>query len=509
MKSAVSKLLVYGAVLVNISPMACNVANATYGSSMVEIFNDQGAASVPNVEPLQSGKLSSEAKGLLLFCTGHCKTNESVDFKIIQHDIPELFELNDAGDVVVAAPQPMTEIEMPKGHQTFVKITLCNIAREDDAKVQNLRNWLCLGVRKRGETEFMEHLRMPVSAEPSKSVKEAYVDMLSEDIVELVPLISTNNLSSSDYRDCMAANTSITSVSDFPIVDNTIKFSAVYRVQIENAGAWRTGLDCDMGTGNWENWGSLGVGPIDGAENQLVAINTNGQLRRSSDGVSWVNVVDNVNDTAINEWEIGVKYGNGVWCAINTSGKIRWAGEDGKNWHDGYIGGVEDTSGLNFRCLAFGNGVFMTADDNSGDVFASQDAKFWTKIGKIENTTSYIVILIRGNDKWICGDEYGNLYQSLEGKGVWPPIDGCNLKSLTEFTTLYIAGCFLNNYFYVVDYADDFTCFKIAKSSDGISWTPVTEEIEERPPVSITHYKNKLYAFSNIGTLYHIGLPTP
>lgn len=488
------KNVVYSLIFTGILASAENIFATN--SSMLEIFGDE-SADVPNVAPLQAGKLSDKTRKFDLICTGRCNAgNNSVPLKIEDHEIPDLFTIDADGSVVIAPAKPMATITMPKGHKSFVKITLQNIAGQSS----DVPDWVYLGIRQKGE--------ITDTVNTKSTTKELNIAMFSEDVVELVPLVSGTSGSYTKVE----PGTKISAISGFPQTSGDIKFGAVYKVKIEDVGLWITlqGCGLELDGASIFNLGSFGIGPIIGQQGkQLLGVSEDELFfAYSSDGVHWCKMEGKLSG---GDWLTGPKYGNGVWCVVSSAAPLLRSTNDADTW----LPVSEDDPGSTIRaqCLAFDNGLFMTIDKDTGYVYTSTKADNWAKTGE---AVKNCVILICGSDKWICGNLSGDLYQSENGKGKWQPIMDSNLNNLCEGTTKnWHGGCYTNGYFYVVGKITDVdnegnTSFAIARSNNGANWESVANLVLPENSDgynNITYYKNKLHALSRYGDYSSIGLP--
>lgn len=222
-------------------------------SSLLEIFGDE-KAEIPDVAPLQTGKLSSDTRRFDLICTGRCSITpegENLQLDMTGHDIPDLFTVDSEGHIVFAAPSPMCTIKMPKGRVGVIQIDLVKISNK--MYNEDILNYLCLGIRKLGSGGWLGVLYLPkVTAQTSFSTNNEINKMLdvwddgtqrykpyhcveldSEETVELVPLISTQNMSEGAYKLAVAGEQAVG--SGIPIGESpneTFDFGSVFRIEV-------------------------------------------------------------------------------------------------------------------------------------------------------------------------------------------------------------------------------------------------------------------------------------
>lgn len=425
---------------------------------------------------LRSGTMDTSTRCFDLLCFGKCTSGNSLKLNIQStEEIPNLITKNADGDIVFQEPRPMCTIRAPKGHNVWVNIELHQITTKAS-------DYICLGIRKRGEDDYYDVL---YTGNLSR-----YVDLQEDDVVELVPLISSSKLPT--YTSVKAGD------SAKIIGESTYDFGSVYRLNVTLNNSRSITQSCDLRKINssftWNSDGTIGVGSLlcedeKLRQNQLLMININGQLARSPDGTHWFDIGSvrkgSESATKNNNWYVHPIFGNGIWCIINWNSSlgIRRSIDYGKTWSD-------TVAKIGARNLNFGNGVFMVVTD-AGFVYTSTDAECWTQIGIIPHPGD-AKILIYGNSKWIFGDSIGHLYCSKDGCGTWEEL-ASNLSEKIEGNAF--GGCYADGYFHIAHNKTG-----TLKSLDGSTWE--AELTFNTEFVNVTYFKNKLYAFCLDGTNY-------
>lgn len=414
-----------------------------------------------------------------LLCFGKCTSQSDLKLRVQStEEIPNLVTKNASGDIVFQEPKPMCVIRSPRGHNVWVNIEL-------RAVTTKASDYMCLGIKKRGENDYYDVL---YSGNLSR-----YVDVQEEDVVELIPIISSTKLPTCSPVKA-GDSAKITG-------ENTYDFGSSYRVNIAlSSERWITQY-CDLnkvfGSTSWNCNGCVSVGcVVNRVGAQLVMISTgSSKLACSPNGIRWLNMGGVLTEgEEIGNWDVQPVFGNGIWCVVNWNsvGGIRRSIDYGRTW--------TKTASIGARVLGFGNNTFMTVTEN-GEVYASADAECWAQIGttpKVTNDGSAgYKILIYGNDKWICGNQYGYIYQSKDGRGNWEFLSNELLS-----TGNWFGGCYANGYFYITNNGG-----VIKRSTDGKMWAEVTRH--NQSGYNIGYYKNKLYAFKYDGSSCFVGLFNP
>jgi hypothetical protein len=181
-----------------------------------------------------------------------------------------------------------------------------------------------------------------------------------------------------------------------------------------------------------------------------------------------------------------VCHGNGVFVAGSreNDGRIAWSDDGGETWHG--LDGAATTFGTNFVHVRFLNGKFW-AVGGGGHMAKSEDGKTWTAVanpGITENIVDIAYGKVDGyaNGVFVAGGNRGTMSYSADSGKTWVTKDQTVTftagGSVADFKAIIFAeGKFLA----VGQFA------KAIYSSDGITWTNVSETIKTD---IIQHYNN-------------------
>ena len=249
--------------------------------------------------------------------------------------------------------------------------------------------------------------------------------------------------------------------------------------------------------GVWFNMGRIGVGPVNGAGNMLLAHSVFGDKICSSDGVTWTKVYSATGSTW--DWYAGMAYGNGVWCILNrkslNDGMQTFTdivGGSLQNWQKASTQSIHDTNSL-----AFGNDIFMTKGPDDY-IYTSADGLNWNKKGYVDTTNSGARVMGYNNDgMWIIGGT--TMYKSMDNGQTWTTVDS-TLGTINSGGEWY-GAVYARNNFWVINAS----VRKVAYSATGGNWKEATTFDCSNFHRNITLYKGKLYVFGQEGTCCHVG----
>jgi len=128
-----------------------------------------------------------------------------------------------------------------------------------------------------------------------------------------------------------------------------------------------------------------------------VAVGESGKLATSPDGTTWTQRTSSFGTNHIND----VAYGNGYWVAVgNSPTKVAYS-TDGINW-------TQKTTGIggNVVKVAWGNGLWIIADDASGFYTATDPTGTWTSRTSTLSTVNDLVYF-KGQSIWVGGNDSG------------------------------------------------------------------------------------------------------
>lgn len=451
---------------------------------------------VPRMRACVGGQLKMSKRYADLVCAGEYKTRQSSELNLIvegSNKDSNLFELNDTGDLVFAKPIPMCTIRMPDGRNGWVKIILGNVRNN---QCDTYPNYISLGIKKQGEVDYIDRLYIA----GIKQHTSTYIELLDKEVVELVPLLSNTDISTEGYTPVVTGS-EVYGHKAIKNKVNWINFGSIFRIQTKlEKNPWIQDQQCglaNISNGDWINRGMIGVGTIKDKDNQLVAINKNGRLASSFDGVHWIDR-NYITDVASTGWGNGLVYGNGIWCAVGLDESC-YSIDGARNWIS-----ITNENIKNDNALAFGNCMFMTVrhhDSGINSFYSSHNAAIWELTGEILDDPIYITSYVNG--QWICGSRNGNTYWLDESKKFWKrfvPTDNHGLSDISPSGD-WCGGCNAHGYFYVINS----TARIIARSIDGKDWEKVATIGKSGECCNVTFYNDKLYAFTKDGTLFNAG----
>jgi hypothetical protein len=146
------------------------------------------------------------------------------------------------------------------------------------------------------------------------------------------------------------------------------------------------------------------IAHVASGQSSFVAVGSGGQLRTSTDAITWTTQTSNFGTSAI----FSVAYGNGLWIAGGVSGQIRTS-TDTLNW---------TTQTSNFgssivQAINYGNGLWV-AGGQSGQIRTSTNGITWTTQTSNFGATT-ITSIEYGNGLWAASGYGGALRTSTNG----------------------------------------------------------------------------------------------
>ena len=181
--------------------------------------------------------------------------------------------------------------------------------------------------------------------------------------------------------------------------------------QIITIDGMATLRECDMSNTGYEVNDQCQFNSIVYGNGIFVAVNSDGHIYYSEDGIIWEST--DVNYTDIQT----VCYGNGVFIApaldSNSDNRLLIS-FDGKDWGDNVYPFSRRYDDIIH--IEYGNGKFVALERNESiyDVYTSLDGVDWTKVTTSTNTISGNIIKYC-NDKFIAVGQYGVIYISTDG----------------------------------------------------------------------------------------------
>jgi hypothetical protein len=185
-----------------------------------------------------------------------------------------------------------------------------------------------------------------------------------------------------------------------------------------------------------------------------------------------------------------VAYGNSKFVAVGISGQIAYS-TDGSNWTKSQNNGFR-LNDSNVQGITYGNGRFVAFGSRSNvvsngqvstwwDIVYSSDGSNWTR-ADTSNFNGAISKIIYGGDKFLAVSGSGKIAYSSNGS-LWTPITDSALNDATFSSVAYGAG----------KYIAVGSSGKMAFSSDGINWTIVISGSF----TNITYFNGKYFAWGN------------
>jgi hypothetical protein len=208
--------------------------------------------------------------------------------------------------------------------------------------------------------------------------------------------------------------------------------------------------------------------------NLWVAGATNGRMSTSTNGSTWTTVNSNFGNTQIRS----IAYGNNLWIAGGYTGQMRTS-TNGSTWTT-----VNSNFGnTQIRSIAYGNNLWV-AGGYTGQMRTSTNGSTWTTVtSNFGNTV--IQSIAYGNNLWIAGGYTGQMRTSTNGS-TWTTVNSnfgnTVIQSIAYGNNLWVAGGYTgqirtSSQLFNTEYPNTFLAAgndgKLAKSSDGLSWSTI------------------------------------
>jgi len=230
-------------------------------------------------------------------------------------------------------------------------------------------------------------------------------------------------------------------------------------------------------------FGTTSIQALAFGNNKFVAGGNSGKMATSTDGVTWVALADTTFGTNIINC---IAYGNNKFVAGSNRGQIAYS-PDGITW-EAVANSTFGTSGI--RVIAYGNGKFVAGGSN-GKMATSTDGITWEAVANSTFGTDSIEDIAYGNGKFVAGGSNGNGKMAYSSDGaVWTPI------TLPANTKFYEGIAYGNSKFVAgADSTEQGSSFQIIYSSDGITWTTVS--VSYRSWIGEIVFGNNRFVFAN------------
>ncbi|WP_217594982.1 choice-of-anchor Q domain-containing protein, partial [Cohnella sp. GbtcB17] len=187
--------------------------------------------------------------------------------------------------------------------------------------------------------------------------------------------------------------------------------------------------------------------------NLYAAVGTGGKIYTSADGIGWTAV--KTTNTSNNL--TGIRYVNGKFMAVGVNGTLL-VSNDGTTWT------APGSTGLtgNLTSIAYGNGKYLISG-NASSLWYSSDGATWEKTtAGSTGAIAYNDVIYAGN-QFIAAGSVGNIYSSP---------DGVNWTQRNVGTNIFYSLAYENGMYVAVG-----TLGTIYSSRDGVAWTAETSNV--------------------------------
>jgi hypothetical protein len=210
-------------------------------------------------------------------------------------------------------------------------------------------------------------------------------------------------------------------------------------------------------------------------------------------GTSWQVVADSPFGTAAIQ---AIAFGNGKFVATGSKDNLAWS-SDGITWTMISASGVFASGSYYIFDVAYGNDRFVAVEEGmaGSDVdfagYATDPSRTLTSVGATPMFGQLNAVTF-GNNKFVIGARFGNLYYSSDATAAtWAEVSSSNNPFRSDnraVRAITYGGAAGNEVFLAVGDAG-----KIAKSTDGISWTSVTSPFTSSQDIQAVAYGNGTY----------------
>jgi hypothetical protein len=203
-----------------------------------------------------------------------------------------------------------------------------------------------------------------------------------------------------------------------------------------------------------------------------------GKIRTSTDAITWDEQTSNFGNTAIRS----VAYGNNLWVAGGYNGQLRTS-TDATTW----TARTSNFGAYTIRSVAYANSLWV-AGSTGGQLRTSTDAITWTtRTSNFGNTS--ILSIAYGNNLWVAAGYYGELRTSTDAI-TWTTrtsnLGSTNINSVAYGNNLWVAGG---------------SAGQLRTSTDGITWTTRTSTFDSGAIGSVAYGNSLWVAGGNTGQL--------
>jgi frataxin-like iron-binding protein CyaY len=241
-------------------------------------------------------------------------------------------------------------------------------------------------------------------------------------------------------------------------------------VAAADSGQLRTSTDTITWVTRTSQFGATTINKVAFANGLWVAAGDSGQLRTSTDAITWVTRTSTFNSFPI----YSVAFGNGVWVAVGFLGKISTS-TDAITW----VTGVGLDSYL-IKTVAFGSGLFVLGGIEGTALRASTDGITWvTRTSQFTDTAANEVAF--ANSLWVAVGYGGSPAGTPRISTSTDTITWVTRSTATFNTEILLSVAYGNNLWVVVGSGG-----QLATSTNGITWVTRTSGFGSVPSTTVT-----------------------
>ena len=222
------------------------------------------------------------------------------------------------------------------------------------------------------------------------------------------------------------------------------------------AGTLGSSTDAASWTSHTSGFGASEIGAVSYGLGLFVIAGQSGKRAWSADGSTWTSITAFGAGT---EYILGVAYGpltdgtSASWVMVGGA-KVETS-IDGKTWTSGgTVFGTETMYGV-----AYGNGIWVAVGTN-GKIYTSTNGTSWTS--RTSNNTADIYSVAYGNGRFVTVDAAGKAAVNVDPTTAWP-----TPSLIVAYNFMKVV--FGNGIFVAVGYSG-----KLYTSVDGVTWSAVT-----------------------------------
>jgi hypothetical protein len=252
-----------------------------------------------------------------------------------------------------------------------------------------------------------------------------------------------------------------------------------------NSGTWNT-------VGN-STFGETYVNAIAYGNNKFVAVGSEGKIAYSANGETWTAITPGTgtgtSTFGATGWIYTIAYGNGKFVAGSNSGKMAYS-LDGENWTAIPPDTETNPLYLSVEAIAFGDGRFV-AGCSLGKMGYSSDGINWTAASNAAFNDCLMKGIAYGNGKFVAVGSKGKMAYSSDGI-TWTAVSNSGFGTSSINAIAYGDGKFVA----VGDGG------KIAYSSNGETWTTANSSFEAYQYIQKIAYGNNQFVAGGSGMAF-------